>query len=489
VEAREEAQTYRNALAPERFHVGVTGSAEGLDDDASVVGAPFVEKTFRLRDWLTGSFSLYGYLSTKDLGNELNVPGTYSPFPDFTSDTADIGPFNIFQNWTSSVAIGTDRLYFQSGLVRSSVGPFFDNGVVVGKQAGKAGHFSANYTGEKWSLEILWLELVASTAWGMGRYPDKHLRAHVLTFRPVPALELAFFESVVWGGRFEPLYLIPFAETFAAGALADNKDNSFMGLYAKWNFAKNAQFASQIYIDDIHFNDLVRFKFNTKYKLAGEAGVVWAPEKSFLKSLSADYTAVFPYMYTHMRSLEPDTGDTRYPSQLGYTGEPNYQDYSHIGRSLGADLEPNSDRISVRAALRSFYNIDISFLGYFTRHGNASENRIADGLMDGEYHDGSIFDDGNNDGEWDADGDGTADSGEGSNYDNNYRYLNFLTQSVLETKLACGFGVSWRIPIPKKFGSLSLNAEYVGEYGWNRNLIRDNDSFRSYWSVGGSYRY
>jgi len=490
-DARVAAQRYRDALSPGRrfVHAGVTGSVVGAGDDASFVGAPFVDGNLRLKDWLTGSFSFYVYGATKDLGSEIAVPGSYSPFADFTSDTADIGPFNLFQDWTSSVAVGTDTLYFQTGLVRSSFGPFFDNGLVVGPQAPKAGHFGLNYTREKWSYEVLWLELVASASDGTKRYPDKHLMSHIVSFRPVPKLELAFFESVVWGGRFDPMYLIPFGEVFAAAAMADNEDNSFMGLHASWNFARNLRLLTQIYIDDAHLNDLMRFKFNSKLKAGAEIGLVWAPEKTILKSLAGDYTAIMPYMYTHMYdSLNEENYDDRYPSQSGYTGpKSNYLEYSHIGRGLGADLDPNSDRVSVRAAFKPLGNFDLSLLGYFSRHGNASQNRIDEGLMDGTYHDGSIHDDGNNDGEWtDANGEthGTAD-----NYDNNYSELRFLTQSVLETKLAVGFGLTWHVPLPPSFGELSLNAEYVAEYGWNRDLVRDNNSLRHYWSLGGAYRW
>jgi len=224
-------------------------------------------------------------------------------------------------------------------------------------------------------------------------------------------------------------------------------------------------------------------------KAGAEIGLVWAPEKTILKSLAGDYTAIMPYMYTHMYdSLNEENYDDRYPSQSGYTGsKPNYLEYSHIGRGLGADLDPNSDRVSVRAAFKPLGNFDLSLLGYFSRHGNASQNRIDEGLMDGTYHDGSIHDDGNNDGEWtDANGEthGTAD-----NYDNNYSELRFLTQSVLETKLAVGFGLTWHVPLPPSFGELSLNAEYVAEYGWNRDLVRDNNSLRHYWSLGGAYRW
>jgi hypothetical protein len=269
--------------------------------------------------------------------------------------------------------------------------------------------------------------------------------------------------------------------------MADFGDNSFLGLMARWSFTENAKFLGQLYVDDFHFNDIIRLHINSKYKLAGELGLIWAPRRGPLQSFSIDYTAIFPYMYTHMRDLNPATYGDRYPSQPGYTGQPNYLDYSHTGRALGSDLEPNTDKVTIRTTWRTHPNLDITLLGYFSRHGNTSRDRVDAGLMDGRYHDGTIFDDGNNDGAWDADGDGTPDSGTAGNYDNNYDYLRFLIQPFLETKLAGGINFSWRLPTP--MGDFSFNIEYLAEYCWNRDLIPENNSLVHYWSIGGSYRY
>jgi hypothetical protein len=475
-------------------HAGVSGSFEGLDDDLSLLGAPFVDGTLRIRDWISASFSMFIYGSTKYPSSGYNVPGTYSPFPDLVSDTADVGPIKILQDWTSALTIGTSDFYFQSGLIRSSFGPFYDNGVVVGPQAARAGHFSVNYRRPTWSFEMLWLELVATTSSGKedSRFPDKHVMSHIFTFKPMPEFELSLIESIVWGGRIEPLYLIPFNQLFAAQSMADFGDNSFLGLMARWSFIRNAKFFGQLYVDDFHFNDIIRLHINSKYKLAGELGIIWAPERGPLQSVSFDYTAVLPYMYTHMRSLDEKTYGDRYPSQVStspslhstYTGQPNYLDYSHAGRNLGADLDPNSDRVTIRTTWRTHPSLDITLLGYFSRHGNASDNKIADKRMDGRYHDGTIFDDGNNDGEWN---DGTGPYGTSDDYENNYDYLRFLIQPFLETKLAGGVNLSWRLPTP--MGDFTFNVEYLAEYCWNRNLVPENNSLVHYWSIGGSYRY
>jgi hypothetical protein len=504
-QAAEKALRYRDALligngprnsgtalyAPESgkgvIHMGVTGSVEGRNGDTGFIGGAFADTALRLSDKITGSMTVYGYASTADPnGDYNNVPGTYSPYPDMNRDNANVGDLLLLHNWTSALVFGTSELYFQTGLMRSSFGPFYDNGVVIGPQAPKAGHFSLVYLQPKWSFEILWLELTAADTTGEGRFPGKHLVSHVLTLRPIPAIEFSFFETMVWGPRIEPLYLIPFSMLFFNGALGGFEDNSFMGLTLRWFCVPGLQFLTQIYIDDIEFNDYVRFKFNTKLKMAGELGLTWAPKNGLLRSLAADYTMVTPYTYTHMYDLDSNTYDKRYPSQSEYEGKkPNYQDYSHVKKNMGPDLEPNSDRISLRSVWKILPDLDLGVSAYLTRHGNASENRIDDGLMDGEYHDGSIFDDGNNDGLFTPKG-GT-EKGQDKNYDNNYSDFRFLTQPVIETKLGGGITLNWLFP--SRFGEFSLNAAYTAEYGWNRGFVKDSNSLVHYWALGGTFRY
>jgi hypothetical protein len=317
---------------------------------------------------------------------------------------------------------------------------------------------------------MLMLALSASDDFGKEAFPEKFLVFHSFNFNPLPNFEFGFLESVVWGGRFETLYLVPFTNLFGAQSInGDFADNSFLGFHIRWNVPYNMQVNAQLYVDDFNFNDVVRLQLNTKYKLAAEAGLVWAPDNGPLAALSGDYTVVFPYMYTHWNT----------PDEARYAGGPNYLNYSHMGRNLGTNLEPNSDRISVRTAWRTLPNLDLSLSAYLTRHANASDNVPKNGYSKNseskkdkdEFHDGTIFDDG--------------DTKEG----NNYSSLRFLIQENIDTRLAGGLGVVWTLPLPAAFGAFSLNADYVLEYGWNRDLVTDNNGLTNYLSIGGSWRW
>lgn len=458
-EAQKKALRYRSALSGKDrpFHVGLTGTLVGENDDATVYGAPTVDGVLALESWLTASYDLGVYGSLRKPGEELLVPGTYSPYSDFIEDWASVGPFLILQNWTSSLALGTASVYMQAGLNRTSFGPFYDTSTVIGSQAGRAGHFSVEYRKDTWNFGVLFMALTATDDFGKGQFSDKYLMLHSFDFRPLPNVEWGFFESVVWGARLEPLYFIPFNQLFASQSMTGFSDNSFFGFHVRWRPLSGLLVRSQVYVDDLNFNDLVSFKFDTKYKLAAQGGLDYVSQKDWFPNLRLEYTAVMPYMYTHENSINRYIANT-----------PNYTNYTHRGRSLGSDLEPNSDRVRLVLSKPLLPELTVALTSYFTRHGNASEGIAG---MTSAYHDGTIFDDGRLD-------DGTA----------TFHYeTRFLTQSVIDYRLAGGLGLSWSLPTD--WGNLALQADCVAEHGWNRNLEKGNNGWSLYWSVTGSWRW
>ena len=459
--AQQKASSYLSAIAPgsRPVHVGIHGTLTGKDTDATVFGAPTFDGVLRIEPWLSAVYDLQIYGSLREPGDELIVPGTYSPYSDFVLDWANVGPILILQDWNSTIAIGNEQIYVQSGLNRTSFGPFYNSSIVVGPQAGRAGHFSLEYRKDWWNFGILFMAITGTDDFGKGQFPDKYLMLHTFDFKPLSNFEFGFFESVVWGGRLEPLYFIPFDQLFAAQSMAGFLDNSFFGVHFRWLPQAGLQILSQVYVDDLNFNDLARFHFNTKYKLAAQAGINYLPIQSSLPDLRFEYTAVMPYMYTH----EAEDSTDIYTS-----GKPNYFNYTHRGENLGTDLEPNSDRLKLSLSKALLPELDLTLTGYFTRHGNASEGIAA---MNSTYHDGSVLDDGRTD-------DGTA----------TFHYeTRFLTQSVIDYRLAGGLSLSWSFPT--SFGVLGAQADYVLEYGWNRNLVKDDNGLTNFWGLSLSWRW
>lgn len=471
--ARSGAETYLAAIAPgsRAVHVGGVGTVRGMDDDISLEGAPTLDGSLLLEDWLGFSYSLAIYGATRKVGKEIDVPGTYSPYPDLIPDNAKVGPFNIMQNWQTTMSVGSSALYFQAGLTRSSFGPFFDNGVVVGPQAGRAGHFSAVYRKPKFSISAMLLEISATDTLGLGQaegeyYPDKHLILHSIDFAPTPRLEIGIYESVVWGGRFEFQYLNPLNQYFAAQSLAGFDDNSLVGVHGRWKAADGFHVLGDLYLDDLSFNDLMKLKLlDTKYKLAAELGARWAPRKSLVSDVAVDYTAVMPYMYTHIAGERTN----RYAA-----GNVNYYNYTNRGQIIGTDLDPNSDRLSARVKLNLPRNFGMSLSAGMSRHGNASED--VDGITDTANHDGDVNDDGYTD---------VVSPAEPKNTYN--KETRFLTQDTIETKVNAGFGFSYTLPTP--VGSMTAEVNYVYEYGWNRDLVDGDDGAAHYYAITGTWRW
>ena len=460
--ARETAAAYKAKIAPgTRFITpGILGHIQGNDEDYELIGAPFAEGLFQVNSVFNVSYNLTFFgLTDHEGGERFNVPGTYNIYPDLIDDTADIGPFRILQNWTSIATLGTSDMYFQAGLSRSSFGPFYDNGVVVGPQAPRAGHFSFVYSRPLWSMEMLFQTLSATDDWGNGRFSQKYNIIHALNFRPWNNLELGIVQSLVYGKRIDPLYFVPFTFMFGLQTVNGFEDNALIGLYFRGRLFNSLLVKGQIYIDDFSFNGLK--DGNPFFKTAGIAGVSWAPRNSVLSKLDFDYTAVMPYMYTHWIEREYNV----------QPGEPNYLNYTHMGRNIGPELEPNSDRISLRTRWGIIRNLDINVSAYMIRHGNASADHSPNNHLD---QDGSIFDHGTN--------------YYGSGYNTNpHRTFNFLTQSVIETRLGGTLGIAYTLPSP--LGTFRFISEYGIQQTRNRGFVRGENYIDHFWSVGGVWSW
>lgn len=326
-------------------------------------------------------------------GNGLSADGLYSPnlidnpdgllLPplernrkDWIPDWSDFELFgrsiDIRQSLDSNAAVHMGEWWFQTGLGRSSYGPFTDDGAVLSPNAPRAGRFSLTWETDPLTFQLLQLELSATNDTGGGRYPDKRMVFHSFQWRITPWAQVGLYESVVYGDRFEPRYLIPFSILYLSQGLGGFFDNSLLGLTLELKPTPWLRIPVTVYADDVHFNDIVRFDFETKYKLSAQAGIKANPPwVDWVDQVSIDYLAVMPYMYSHK-----DQDAT----------VPNYSNYTHFGTNLGPSVDPNSDRVALRLSGRPVRGMRAWMTIQHVRHGNPSV-----GFTDG---DGSIFDDG-----------------------------------------------------------------------------------------------
>lgn len=411
-------------------------------------------------DWLTawgevGGFAVINYENPDYFTYNANYPYSGAPTLDMKPDAGGIGNIDFMESLSSSMTIGTSNLYFTGGMTRASYGPFYDDGIVLSNNANHQGHFELTWRGDEFSFSSILLTLVGTDNLGQGSYNNKYLVMHSYNWAPLDWLDIGFVETVVYGERFDPLYILPFTELFYSQGYAGFDDNALMGITARILLPEAIEIAGAIYVDDVGFNDLIKFNFDTKLKLAWEAGVSWSPGEKWLHKVSFDYTAVMPYMYTH--KPKDDTSPM--------TGVMNPDNYTQAGRSLGVSLSPNSDRFQLNAEFRPWKYLDIGFHTSLRRHGNAS---IVNGVnvvdptqdnLDGSHDnddllpgDGSIYDA------------GVDDSQQYVFQDSN----NFLNQDVIEYIFQIGLDLSTKVILGKKDQmSLEGSIGYTFERIWN----------------------
>jgi hypothetical protein len=360
--------------------------------------------------------------------------------------------FHLPSLWRGGVFFGTEDLSFQAGLMKSSFGPFFETSAVLGPQAPEAGHFSFTYQGGWLRLNSVLLSLTATEGvdadWdfypllsGSRLFPSKYLILHSAAVDPLPWLSLGFMQSTVFGGRLDPLYLIPFQILADSQIYGGDRDNSLMGLYAQFRLPWNLGAKASLYVDDLNSNSVLTLNFDSgQNKVALHLGAVWTPELPVLLRLSAEYLAITPYMYTHYRLLP-----------LGYLN------YTTFDRNLGSVLQPNSDQLLIRAELQALSWLYGELHFRMSRHGNGSDH--GSGTVS---WDGSIWDDGF------AVGTGATFFGPST----------FLTQSTLEWIFQAGAAVETDLSLPPV--KLSARGEYTFEYVLNKELVPGADTLNNY---------
>lgn len=386
----------------------------------------------------------YGSLLPAYIRDNRDILPDWSDLPLFGVD------FHVRQSFFAGMAIGNDHTYFQTGLMRSSYGPFFEDGPVLSPFAPEGGHFSFTWRAKYFTYTMLLNELVATNSIGGGIFPGKYMALHSVDVYPTPWLTLGAIETVIWGGRFEPLYLIPVTEYYYTQGTIGFPDNSLVGLSGSVRLPYSLRADALLYIDDINFDQLVTFHFKTKYKVALEAGLKWTPsELGMLKRIRLTYLMVTPYTYTH--------------EQGGKITYPNWQNYTTHGELLGSSLPPDSDRLSFEVLTRPLPTLQLGFFARMIRHGNASAGIPGGG-------NGSIYDTG-----W-VNGVPT--------FQNETR---FLTQTVIEKTYQAGLSADYTFETP--VGSFNGTGSYTYQYVKNAGLVSGSDTSGAYLSVGVRFAF
>ena len=379
------AQEYKKRLFGRVFHYG--GEAElGIkapkkQRDISI--APLLDMNISLHKLLTASAHANFSLLNK-VPKEEGLPAFQFSKRDIMEDSTSIGSFYLLPMFNSGIAVGTPEYYFTAGMARTSFGPFDENNILIGEQAFHSGQFIFVVNKEKFTYNQALLAISASDDRGKSLFPKKFTAAHSITYRPLPWISVGLVDIITYGGRFEPIYLLPLSVFFVGQSIYDFADASMLGLTIGIKPINGLKIDAVLLADDIGFNEIVKFKKDAKWRMAGQFGISYAmPKDHWFSFADINYTLVTPYCYTSIHNNNRK--------------EPNYENYTHNGEPLGSNLPPNSDRIKVKAQFKPLEGLAINVSNTFIRHANVTESVydpviLKDYLKQGDYStDGSVF--------------------------------------------------------------------------------------------------
>lgn len=288
---------------------------------------------------------------------------------DTVSDSTEVGPFRLNIDMNSTLSVGKENVYMQAGINRSGFGPFLQDDLALSDNAFHAPSLSFTYDGGNWSYTQIMQSIGASLNNGEDLDSDsqvgKYLSLHSVRFAPSERIALSYYESTIFGNRFELAYLLP-APFMAIQGIGDSTDNSQMGLLVEFSPVRGLKWSSNFFADDIPLNDIMKFNLDTKIRVGIETGVQYSPAGSSLDLMTMNYTIVTPYTYAHW-SYEDDGKtftDTSY----------NYFNYMNRGIAIGASIPPNSDRIGFSARFTPIKKLNVTIRSSFMRHANAYES-------------------------------------------------------------------------------------------------------------------
>jgi hypothetical protein len=179
-------------------------------------------------------------------------------------------------------------------------------------------------------------------------------------------LNMGFYETVVYGGRYELSYLNPVM--FLRGAEHTNGDHDNVGMGVDFRLFphRSQSIYGELFIDDITTTKLKTGWFGNK--LAGQIGTFLVEPFNIPDfDTRIEYTRIEPWVYTH-----------RYPINV----------YDHYGSSLGFPMDPNSDALSfeIRKRFSWRFTAELSHRRY--RHGANPPGQNVGGDIHQGFRDG-----------------------------------------------------------------------------------------------------
>ncbi len=470
------AEEYYEKIFNKAFKLKVEGIANAKiyedDNNKQLIGLMGVDGDKQLHDLVSAGYKL-DFLGAINSSN--NAMPMYKLQPFYMHDAATVGPIDAYLEIDANFAVGTDKLYFQTGVNHNSFGPYYNDSCVLSPDAKHTANFSLVYNAGNWSYTQAILGLSANNFIYEDNsfeelYSQKYLAIHSINGQILEWLTASFYEVSVFGGRFEPAYLIPVPYMVSQG-LTGFDDNILMGVTFSVKPMRNFIWYNDVYIDDFSVNQLVKLNFDSKIRGTLQSGIKFIPEGvDFLGPIKLDYTLVTPYMYTHKQNLISNADGSFMTGSLAVI---NYQQYTTGGYSIGSGLDPNSDRIQLSAEFKPIHNLNVTLKGSYIRHANVNESITTEEALnylkaDKGYFitDGSI----NNHQHYFEYSDKYGDNQAANAEDASPQYLPsawdhfmFMCQDSKMYTVQAGLDVDYTLP-RFSFGQISFGVSYLFEY-------------------------
>ncbi len=151
------------------------------------------------------------------------------------------------------------------------------------------------------------------------RRPTKYFTGHILTLN-LPGATFSLSESVIYGLRIEPLYLVPILPIWSSQNYIGDSDNVQFTFSADIHTIKDMRIYGQFYVDEIELSSA--FTSDNRNWIAYQMGILLTDVFSRVPDLDlrAEYTRIDPRAYRHRFPIN-DLESHGYP--LGFWTGPN----------------------------------------------------------------------------------------------------------------------------------------------------------------------
>lgn len=450
----ETAKYYYEKYFGKKWHVGAEAGANlkvssnsDCHFDKFLFFEPSVFGDLVFKDWITLGYNLG--LSIHNKGTQsAEVLKCFQNEPLNTwGDPAKIGPTEGNWDMAAGLNAGTSMINGMLGANRIGFANIFGHdSIILNPNSCHMNNFVVNYASEKFQYTQSISQVAASNF--IGEFTaNKFLAFHSVRFTPIKQLAISYFESGIFGERFDPSYLIPAPYILLQG-MFDAGDNDIYGLNIEYRPFDRLEAAFTFAIDDISVDDWGKGNFDSKFKAALQTGAVYTPASNYCKKLALDYTLVLPYMYSHW--INSPSNPTAVPKE-----KYNYQDYTNHGVSIGSNLPPNSDRVHFEIAFEPIKRLNVLCSTNFMRHANETQSWNYDEAIE---HCAKF-----------AEGDNTGAIATDPYPKSVQEKQVFMKQSDKMYILQMGAQASWEA-FRKKWGVLEFKLGYTFEFIYNKGV-------------------